>query len=202
MNELKNIIVCPNCGTPHIRKNITPQEQAICAKCGKVLYKKDKHIELKIFLLVFSGLIFFIIGMFYPIVDINIIGYKESLRVVESSLFLFNEGYIFISLFVFFTIFLFPFICVVLYFTTTFLLLIKYKKKLIKKLLLIITILKDWCFLDIFFIGILVSLVKIFSYASIDFNIGFVAYIFFLSIMFYIVKFTGVETLWDLYENI
>ncbi len=202
MNELKNIIVCPNCGTPHIRKNITPQEQAICAKCGKVLYKKDKHIELKIFLLVFSGLIFFIIGMFYPIVDINIIGYKESLRVVESSLFLFNEGYIFISLFVFFTIFLFPFICVVLYFTTTFLLLIKYKKKLIKKFLLIITILKDWCFLDIFFIGILVSLVKIFSYASIDFNIGFVAYIFFLSIMFYIVKFTGVETLWDLYENI
>ena len=202
MNELKNIIVCPNCGTPHIRKNITPQEQAICAKCGKVLYKKDKHIELKIFLLVFSGLIFFIIGMFYPIVDINIIGYKESLRVVESSLFLFNEGYIFISLFVFFTIFLFPFICVVLYFTTTFLLLIKYKKKLIKKFLLIITILKDWCFLDIFFIGILVSLVKIFSYASIDFNIGFLAYIFFLSIMFYIVKFTGVETLWDLYENI
>ncbi len=202
MNELKNIIVCPNCGTPHIRKNITPQEQAICAKCGKVLYKKDKHIELKIFLLVFSGLIFFIIGMFYPIVDINIIGYKESLRVIESSLFLFNEGYIFISLFVFFTIFLFPFICVVLYFTTTFLLLIKYKKKLIKKFLLIITILKDWCFLDIFFIGILVSLVKIFSYASIDFNIGFLAYIFFLSIMFYIVKFTGVETLWDLYENI
>ena len=201
MNELKNIIVCPNCGTPHFRKNINPKEEAVCSKCGKVLYKVDKYIELKIFLLVFSGLIFFVIGMFYPIVDINIIGYKESLRVVESSFFLFHKGYIFISLFVFFTIFLFPFVCAVTYFTSSFLLLIKFNKILVKNLLLTITILKDWCFLDIFFIGILVSLVKIFSYASIDFNIGFIAYILFLSIMFYIVKFVGVETLWDLYEN-
>lgn len=202
MNELKNIIVCPNCGTPHIKKDIAPQEEAVCIKCGRVLYKVEKYIELKIFLLVLSGLIFFIIGMFYPIVDINIIGYKENLIVVKSSLFLFNKGYIFISLFVFFTIFLFPFICVILYFISTFLILIKYNKFLIKKLLLAITILKDWCFLDIFFIGILVSLIKMFSYASIDFNIGFIAYVIFLSIMFYIVKFTGVETLWDLYENI
>ena len=202
MNDLKKIIICPNCEAPNLKKNINENEEAVCGNCGKVLYKSNKNIEFKIFFLVISGIIFFIIGMFFPVVDINIIGYKESLRIFQATFFLYNKGYIFISIFVFFTIFLFPFICSILYFMSSFLLIIKFNKNFIKMLLLIITLLKDWCFLDIFFIGILVSLVKIFSYASVDFNIGFVAYLIFLSIMFYIVKYIGVVVLWEKYENI
>lgn len=202
MKELKNIIICKHCLTPNLKKEIKENEIAICHKCGNILYKKISSIEIKIFFLVISGFVFFIIAMFFPIVDINIIGYKESLRIVSASLFLFNQGYIFISLFVFLTVFLFPFICAIIYFMSSFLLLIKFNKSFIKKLLIFITVMKDWCFLDIFFIGILVSLVKIFSYAEVSFNIGFIGYLIFLSIMFYLVKFLGVERLWEIYENI
>ncbi len=201
MKNLKKIIICPECKSLNLKKELKPNEAAFCSKCGKILYKKEQSIELKIFSLVISGIIFFLIAMFFPIVNINIIGYKESLRIVDASLFLFNEGYIFISLFVFLTIFLFPLICAFLYFISAFFLLFKYNVPLLKKILILITALKDWCFLDIFFIAILVSLIKIFSYASVIFDVGFIAYIVFLSIMFYLVKIMGVETLWELYEE-
>lgn len=201
MENLKKIIICPECETPNLKKELKQNEAAYCSKCGKLLYKKENLIELKIFSLIISGIIFFLIAMFFPIVNINIIGYKESLKIVEASLFLFNEGYIFISIFVFLTVFLFPLICAFLYFMSALFLLFRYNTFLLKKILILITALKDWCFLDIFFIAILVSLVKIFSYASVIFDIGFIAYLFFLSIMFYIVKIMGVETLWDLYEK-
>ena len=202
MNRLKDIIICPHCCTPNLRKNIKPDQEAVCANCGKLLYTVSPNIELKIFLLVCSGIIFFVIGMFLPVVSINIAGYKENLRIFEASFFLFKQGYIIISLFVFFTIFFFPFICSILYFMSSFLLLVKFNKVFIKKLLLIITVMKNWCFLDIFFVAILVSLVKLISYAEISVNVGFIAYVIFLSIMFYIVKYVGVDSLWDLYENI
>ena len=201
MKELKNIIICPHCNTPHIKKELNSKESAVCVNCGKILYKQENNIELKLFFLIFSGFIFFIIAIFFPIVKINIIGYEESLRIVNASLFLFNKGYIFISLFVFFTVFLFPFICAIAYFMSSVLLLFKFNKPLLKKILILITVLKDWCFLDIFFIAVLVSIVKMFSYAEVIFNIGFIAFLIFLSIMFYIVKILGVKELWDLYEN-
>jgi len=201
MKELKNIIICPHCNTPHIKKELNSKESAVCVSCGKTLYKRENNIELKLFFLIFSGFIFFIIAIFFPIVKINIIGYEESLRIVNASLFLFNKGYIFISLFVFFTVFLFPFICAIAYFMSSVLLLFKFNKPLLKKILILITVLKDWCFLDIFFIAVLVSIVKMFSYAEVIFNIGFIAFLIFLSIMFYIVKILGVKELWDLYEN-
>ena len=201
MKDLKNIIICPHCNTPHIKKELGSEEVAVCKKCGKVLYKNEQNFELKVFFLTFSGIVFFIIAMFFPIVKINIIGYEESLRVFEASIFLFKKGYVFISLFVFFTVFLFPFICVIIYFMSSVLLLFKFNKALLKKLLILITVLKDWCFLDIFFIAVLVSLVKIFSYAEVMFDVGFIAFVIFLSIMCYIVKIIGVGLLWDLYED-
>jgi len=202
MQNLKNIIICPHCNTPHLKKELDSNEVAVCAKCGKILYFKEKNLSLKLFFLVLSGILFFVISMFFPIVKINIVGYEESLRIINAFLFLFNKGYIFISLFVFFTIFLFPFFCAVAYFISSILLLFKFNKSLLKKFLILITILKDWCFLDIFFIAILVSLVKVFSYAEVFFNVGFIAFVIFLSIMFYIVKILGVKALWELYEDI
>ena len=201
MKTLKKIIICPECENPNLKKELKPGEIAICSHCGKTLYKKENLIEIKIFSLLLSGIVFFLIAMFYPIINIDIIGYKENLKIVEASLFLFNKGYIFISLFVFMSVFLFPAICAFLYFLSAIFLLFRYNGVILKKILILITVLKDWCFLDIFFIAILVSLIKMFSYAYIVFDIGFIAYIIFLSIMFYLVKIIGVETLWNLYEE-
>ena len=202
MKELKNIIICPNCESLNLKRDLKEDEIAVCAQCGKFLYKRDKFIEIKLFSLILSGIIFFIISMFFPAVKINIVGYEESLKIFQSIFFLFNKGYVFISIFVFFTVFLFPFMCLVLYLMASVLFFFRYHKKLLKRILILITAIKSWCFLDIFFIAILVSLVKVLSYASIKFDIGFIAYIIFLSIMFYIVKILGVKTLWEMYENI
>ena len=76
------------------------------------------------------------------------------------------------------------------------------EKKISKIVLIIITLLNDWCFFDIFFIAILVSLIKIISYGEVEIEAGFFGFVLFLSIAFYIFKFIGVHSLWEKWESL
>jgi len=200
MKDLKNKIICPNCESVNIKKPLKRGEAAYCYKCGKVLYKDIRFFEYKLFGFAISLLIFFIVAMFLPVISINIIGYEEKLQIIKATLFLFNQGYVFISFFVLITVVVFPFVCFVVFFMLSVLFITKYNKELAKKLLIFITAIKKWCFFDIFFIAIMVAVIKMFSYASIDFEGGFIAFICFLTISF-IIKYYGIEGLWEIWEN-
>jgi len=91
-------------------------------------------------------------------------------------------------------------VCFVAFFMLSVLFITKHNKNLAKKILIFITVIKNWCFFDIFFIAIMVASIKMFSYASIDFNGGFFAFGAFL-IITYIIKYYGIEELWEIWEN-
>ena len=146
-------------------------------------------------------IIFFILGMLLPIIHINIAGYEDNLEIINSFIFLFLNGYIFLSLFVFFSVILFPFICVIILFIISLLFISGYGKNFVKNLLSVVIILKEWCFVDIFLIAILVSVIKLLNFAEVDFRVGFIAYILFLGFMVYIIRFLSVESLWEIWEN-
>jgi len=200
MKDLKNKILCSNCESINIKKPLKKGEVACCYKCGKVLYKDLSFFEYKLLAFSISLLIFFIMAMFLPIISIDIAGYEENLQIMKATLFLFNQGYIFISFFVLISVVVFPFVCFIVFFMLSVFFITKYNKDLAKKLLIFITAIKKWCFFDIFFIAILVSMVKVLSYSTINLNEGFFAFIGFLLIS-YIIKFYGIESLWEIWEN-
>jgi len=144
--------------------------------------------------------VFFIVAMFLPIISIDIAGYEENLQIIKASFYLFHQGYIFISFFVLMSVVIFPFICFSAFFILSVLFITKYNKNLAKKILIFLTFLKDWCFFDIFFIAILVSMIKVLSYSTINLDGGFFAFIGFLSLS-YVVKFYGIESLWEIWES-
>ena len=201
MENLKKIIICPHCESVVEKKELKLKEIAFCPVCNKKLYESKEGVKYKLFNFSIAIIIFFILSVFLPVIHINIIGYEENLEIINSFVFLFSKGYILLSLFVFFSVILFPFVCMIAIFMLSLLFIADYGKKLAKNLLIIITILKDWCFVDIFLIAVLVSLIKLLNVAEVNFKIGFIAYILFLGFLSYIIKFLKVESLWEIWEN-
>ena len=201
MENLKNIIICPHCDKIIEKKRLNQKEAAFCPVCNKKLYESGESVKYRLFNFSIASIVFFILAMFLPIIHINIAGYEENLEIINSFIFLFSKGYIFLSLFVFFSVILFPFVCIVILFMLSLLFISGYAKKLAKNLLIIITVLKDWCFVDIFLIAVLVSLIKLLNVAEVDFGMGVVAYILFLGFLSYIIKILKVESLWEIWEN-
>lgn len=195
----KNIVICPHCHSVNKKKKLSNNEIAVCSVCKKSLYKAVD--EKKLFAYSFSLVLFFVITLLLPIVKINIIGFSQTLNIIEAFLFLYSKGFIFLSVFVLFSIIVFPFLCFIFMFMLSVCFILK-NRNLSQKLLILITILSEWCFLDIFFMAILVSLIKIVSYGSIEIENGFFAFVIVLMVEFYIFKFIGVHSLWEKIENL
>jgi len=194
-----NLIICPKCQNLNLKKTLKNNEVALCSYCGNNLYRSIENLDKSLFSYAFSGLIFLIISLFYPIISLEIVGYYGVLNIIDTIIYLFENGYVFISLFTFFTVVFFPFL--ILINVLLFLLTLKYKN-IAKFFLINITILKDFVYLDIFFIAILVSMIKIFDYGYLSVNVGFFSFIVVFNIFFILFKYYSISMYWDLFENV
>jgi paraquat-inducible protein A len=200
LDNLEKIVICEKCCTPHLKKELNPDEVAICYKCGNILYKKYSSLAFRLFSLSFSSFIFFLISILYPVISIDIGGYKGELNIIDTIVFLFKEGYLFLAFFTLMSIVIFPLILILATFMFSIMRIFKINRKFSKDLLVLITIVKDFVYIDIFFIAILVSLVKIFEYGYIIYGVGFMSFTILFLLIIYMFKFINISAYWELLD--
>ena len=196
---LEDIVICPVCQTVQKRVKISKKEEARCIACNALLYKKISHLEHTILALSLSALVLFLLANLFPLVSINLGGFQSSITLLGAIMKLFNGGYIFIALFCFLVLIIFPLLLILLY--TLFALFFIFNDKRAKYFLTFATLLEKWSMLDIFFVAILVAMVKIVQYADIAFGLSFWAMMGFLAIDIYLNRFLRIEWLWDMWER-
>ncbi len=200
MESLKNLIICPVCQTLHKRRPIKRDEEARCIKCDTLLYKNIDGIEYKIFAFAISAFIFFFLANIFNLISINLSGFTGSFTLIEAILDLFNQGYVLVSLFALLVLEVYPFFVLLFSFLFALFMIVGFKRSA-KKVLTGLELVSRWSMLDIFFIAILVAMVKIFEYASIEFDIAFWALFLVVVYEFYITKIVKIESLWDYWES-
>jgi len=146
-------------------------------------------------------LMLFAISMIYPVIDINLAGSRSLLNIPETIFLLFESGYLLVSFFALMVLVIFPFIVMFLLFVFSIFVIIRKNSNLTKSILKLLESFTHWSMLDIFFVSILVAMVKIFDYALIEFDVGFVSLIFFIIIELYLTRHIYIESLWDLWED-
>jgi len=201
MNELKNLTICYKCQKPHKKKSLLPKEEARCSRCGTLLYKSTYGLEYKLFSFSFTALILFAISMLYPIIDINLSSNESYLNIPQTIFLLFDEGYILVSFFALMVLIIFPFIVMFSLFVFSIFVILRKNKLLTKFILKFLDHVNGWSMLDIFFVSILVAMVKIFDYALIEFDVAFFSLVSFIMIELYLTRHIYIETLWDMWED-
>ena len=200
--ELDNLIICKKCHTLHKKIKIKKDTKAVCSYCNTIIYRHTKNLYRTTLALTFTALIFLLVTFSFDIIIININGVYKSLNLQSLFIMIFQEGYYLVGIMLLFLIVIFP--MTILVSIILLLILMHYKKAgyAVQRLLILIAKFQHWSMVDIFFISILVSMVKLFSYAQIELGISFFAFIMLLILDIIIVKKISFNELWILYERI
>ncbi len=201
-DALDNFIICHKCYTLNEEIPIKDGSKACCSECGDVLYRYNSKLIEHSLALSLTGLIFFILANMFPLIQIDILGTEQFITIPKTILGLFANGFYIVGLICAFLIFIFPlmiFLINILLFT---LLKIERGEKLTKELLILLSHITPWSMADIFFISLLVALVKLIAFGQIHIGISFWALMTFVLIDIYITKSLHLSEIWMLRKRI
>ncbi len=197
----KDIILCPRCFTPHKKLPLAPKEEARCVRCQALLYRYRSGLEYLLLTLSTLSLLCLLIANVSPLLRINFGELSARTLLLEAILSLFDKGFVFISFFSLLVLEVFPWLLMGTLSLFSILVLLRRGKVIAKGSLILVEIFRRWSMLDIFFIAILVAMIKVYQYAQIHFGVAFWALGIFVLLEIYVVKSIRIEELWELWER-
>jgi paraquat-inducible protein A len=201
-DELDNYIICHKCFTLNKEKTIEDGSKAYCSKCKAILYRYDSNLIDHGLALSIAGLIFFVLANTFPMIEINLIGIEQFITIPKTIISLFDNGFYIVGFICVFLIFIFPLMIFLINMLLFILLKMQKGEKLTKDLLILLARITPWSMADIFFISILVALVKLIAFGQIHIGIAFWSLMAFVIIDIYITKNIHLSEIWILREKI
>ncbi|MDQ7085429.1 MAG: paraquat-inducible protein A [Sulfurovum sp.] len=201
-DALDNYIICHQCLTLHEEIAIADGSHACCTGCGGVLYRYNTQRIDHGLALSITGLIFFALANFFPLVQIEVLGTEQFITISKTIFTLFESGFYLVGLICAFLIFIFPLMIFLINLCVFALLKAQKGKKITKELLVLLAYITPWSMTDIFLVSILVALVKLIGYAQIHIGVAFWALLVFVLIDVYLVKRIQIFEIWMLHKRI
>ena len=199
--ELDNFVICKKCNTLHRKIPLHQGGKALCSKCDTLIYRRDDNMMDKTLALVVTAVISLVVSFQFTIISININGLEQSLSLISLFAVLIEHQQYVVGIMFLFLIVLFPFMMLSSMFFVLLFMKIKRYSYAVKRLLILLSHIKHWNMLDIFFISLLVAMVKLFDYARIELGISFMAFFLTLGLELIITKNISFDELWKKYEN-
>ena len=175
---------CPGCD---LLVEVTPVDlshKVICNRCGTTIARSTKNSIERVIAISSAGLLLFIPAMFLPLMTLTTIGIKVSGNVFETTRHFFVEGYFLVAVIALLSAVIFPLVKLLCAFLVAFQINRSPQTPWLKPVFKFLSHIDEWGMVEVYLIGILVSLIKIYGMASISFGMGFICFILlvFLSI--------------------
>lgn len=178
--QIDKLIACPECDLLMVADKLSRKQQINCKRCGSLLNIYRNNMVTYSLSLVLTALILFIPASFLTILRIDILGHTQEASVWDSVLGLYHSGMATISVLVLMCGLAIPlvkllcqlYVLLAIYFNKTKHSAIFYFK--------IYQELKEWGMLEIYLLGILVSIVKLHGMAELHIGMGLACFIMLL----------------------
>ncbi len=168
----KTHIACPFCDAIYHNVPVSISESLICRDCHSVIDNGRADFRLS-FLYALTALILFIISNTFPFITINLKGEESTITVFSSIKSLFDTDLTLLAWMVLLFIIIMPlwYLCAMLWVVISFRLNIF--PKITRNFLHWMNHMAPWNMLDVYLIGVLVTMVKILTLADIEFEPAF-----------------------------
>lgn len=191
-----DIIACEECDTLSKRIPLAKGEKALCVCCGKELYQRPRSLNSS-FALVCTALIVFIIANCYPIVIVEMKGSYAETTFLGAVVSMFDIGRPFVGSLILITTFIAPLInLLLLFYVLNVVILKKIRPQFFIPAMKSLSALKMWAMIDVFIIGILVTLVKLMGMVIVIPGIALWAFAL-LSVLMVMLNAISIPILWD-----
>ncbi|VVE47081.1 Inner membrane protein YebS [Pandoraea cepalis] len=166
-DDVTNLMACPNCDTLHRRTDVPPREAARCVRCHSVLYRAPDLRLSRVLALTLTCLIVFAIANAFPIVEIEVQGIYTRTTLIGAAWALYREGMWLVALLVFTTTVLSPLSQLLALVHLIGPLSVGRRPYAVFHVMRAIEFCRPWGMIEVFMLGVLVSVVKLSSMASV-----------------------------------
>jgi paraquat-inducible protein A len=183
---MDSFIACHECDVIHRIKPLPAKEAAHCIRCGAVLYKHKPNSLERTLAFAFAGLILFILANSFPFLGLKIGSQVRETTLITGIYELYVQGMQVIAILVLLTTVLVPFTQMLCLLYILLPLKVHRLPKGLPRLFRFVNSVGPWGMMEVFMVGILVSLVKLAGMAKITPGISlysFLALIFVLAAM-------------------
>lgn len=172
------LIACHSCDLLLQKALSGTGKKLYCPRCKTPLYQKKVNSINKILAICISGLMIYFPAIFYPLLSLNSLGIYQQGSIFDAFLSFYHQQYYFVSVILFLTSILFPLLKICLLLSVV--LQIKFKRysRSLAFLFRTANSLDEWGMPDVYLLAIFVSIIKISSVATIEYNSGFYCFLF------------------------
>ena len=175
------------------------RKSAYCPRCGTHLYRGGSPSLSGNLALAIACLLLYFPSHFFPFISIRLFGVMIPATLPSGIYTLFNEGFIFLSLLIFFCSSIAPFLLCVSVVTAH--IGLKSKQfKLLKYSLYTIRHLKTWVMIDVFLVSIAISCFKLQDHSDIYLGTGLYGFIMLQCMTLLLVTRVGIHNYWEKYK--
>lgn len=154
-------IACHECGQLHRFQPIAAGKTASCARCGAVLYRNRPQMLDSVLALSVAGLILFVLSNIFPLLGLRAQGVEQDLHLWGASLAFLEQGYPFVAFLVILNLMILPLFELLSILIVVLSIRWQWEPNLAIFLFRWMRELKPWGMLEVFMLGVLVSLVKL-----------------------------------------
>ncbi len=169
------LFACPDCDLLCSPADVETGHYLACPRCNKTLYKRKQNSLIKVLALGLTGLLLYIPAISLPLITLESLGMSEHGNVLQSVIALFHNNHYIVSFMVFLTAVLFPVVLLGLIVHVSFQLLIN--KSPSPKLFSWYLHLQEWGMVEVYFLGIIISIIKIVGIATVTYDGGFFCFL-------------------------
>ena len=174
--DVKELIACPSCDRLYEVGSLGHQQKASCSRCGHFLtLSRDDGLQ-RVQAFSVAALIFLAVGCAFPFLSFKASGLESVMTLPQTALQLYTQGMPDLAFVVAAFILLIPLVVLVMLFALSTALATGRYYPWLRPLARFIFHLQNWAMVEVFFIGVLVSLVKIAKMATIVIGISFWGY--------------------------
>lgn len=191
------LFVCHECDALQKVPAVEPGHDATCVRCNSRLFRNPRGGIDKPLALVVASLMIFIVANVHPIMTLDILGVKLNTTITGAAYVFMMSGSPELAAIVWLPSVLFPGLILTGLFYVLFSIRFQMNWRFAKPILVWISRLLPWGMMDVFLLGVLVSLVKLVGLADVVINMGF--YAFALVVVLYAATIASLEphTLWE-----
>lgn len=162
----KNWIACEHCDWLHQEVKLPVGSQALCCRCGSELYRADKSLQ-ALLALCLTSLILLLLANLFPIVTLEVQGQRHASSLLGAVWQLYQQGMGLVAMLVMATTLIFPALelCILSYVCLG--VVWQQHWPAARVLMRILSHIRPWGMIEVFMLGVLVSLVKLTHIASI-----------------------------------
>ena len=161
------LVACHQCDQLHQRRSLPTGAAAVCERCGAVLYRHRTNSIERSLSLYFSALVLLLLTISFPFMSISLSGQLQQTHLFSGIHTLFLEGYWPLAALVLLTIIVIPLVQISGYLSLLWPLHRGRRCVHGARMFRWMRAMRPWAMIEVYVLGVLVSLVKLATYATI-----------------------------------